>query len=98
MVRFVAEAVNQIKAAGLDYKPWGFKGTKLQFRGPSVDLDAPFVAVLGGTETYGKYVETPFPSDAAGLDRYACCEFRCTSSRIDPVFGGTVVAGNRVAR
>ena len=62
MVRFVAEAVNQIKAAGLDYKPWGFKGTKLQFRGPSVDLDAPFVAVLGGTETYGKYVETPFPA------------------------------------
>ncbi|MEO0945575.1 MAG: DUF6473 family protein [Pseudomonadota bacterium] len=57
----MAEAVGQTDAAGLDYQPWGFEGTKLRFRGPPVDLNAPFVAVLGGTETYGKYVETPFP-------------------------------------
>lgn len=62
MVRFVAKAVDHTISAGLDYQSWSFEGTKLQFRGPSVDLDAPFVAVLGGTETYGKYVETPYPA------------------------------------
>lgn len=61
-MRFVAEALDHTQTAELDYQPWGFEGSKLQFRGPSVDLNAPFVAVLGGTETYGKYVETPFPA------------------------------------
>ncbi|MDJ0637784.1 MAG: DUF6473 family protein [Paracoccaceae bacterium] len=46
----------------LDYGLCGFDGTKLQFRGPPVDLDQPFVAALGGSETFGKYVSDPFPA------------------------------------
>ena len=46
----------------LDYGLCSFEGTKLQFRGPAVDMDQPFVAVLGGSETFGKYVTDPFPS------------------------------------
>ena len=34
---------------------------KLLFRGPKRDLDQPFVAFLGGTNTYGKFIERPFP-------------------------------------
>ena len=47
---------------GLDYKLCRFEGTKLVFRGPAPDLEESFVAVLGGSEAYGKYVQDPFPS------------------------------------
>ncbi len=46
----------------LDYQLCSLPGSRLQFRGPLPDLDNPFVAVLGGTESFGKYVETPYPA------------------------------------
>lgn len=36
------------------------------FRGPSRDLAGPFVAFLGGTETYGKFVREPFAALCEG--------------------------------
>ena len=35
--------------------------SKLTFRGPARDLAGEYIACLGGSETYGKTVETPFP-------------------------------------
>jgi LPS sulfotransferase NodH len=32
------------------------------FRGPVVDLSAPYVAVIGGAQTFGRFVSRPFPS------------------------------------
>lgn len=40
--------------------------SKLWFRGPKRALDDPFVACLGGEETFGRFVETPF---VAGLEK-----------------------------
>ncbi len=37
-----------------------YGSSKLMFRGPRRNLDDPYVAFLGGNETYGKYVQTPF--------------------------------------
>lgn len=62
MVYCVSDVDDNGETAGLDYQLCEFKGTRLRFRGPAPDLSAPFVAVLGGTETYGKYVEHPFPA------------------------------------
>lgn len=36
--------------------------SKLAFRGPRKSLDRPFIAFLGGTETYGRFVQEPFVS------------------------------------
>ena len=44
----------------LDYEPCHYGESRLVFRGPQKTLDGPFVACLGGTETYGKFVERPF--------------------------------------
>lgn len=44
----------------LDYFPCRYGKSKLMFRGPRRRLEAPYVAVLGGTETYGKYVARPY--------------------------------------
>lgn len=49
-------------AGALDYLPCRYGTSKLTFRGPGHDLSGEYVAVLGGTETYGKYVPQPYPA------------------------------------
>ncbi len=46
----------------LDYFPCRYGRSKLLFRGPRRDLARPFVAALGGSETYGKFVAEPWPA------------------------------------
>ncbi|MDV7142414.1 DUF6473 family protein [Tropicimonas sp. TH_r6] len=45
----------------LDYLPCRYGESKLLFRGPKKRLDVPYVAFFGSTETYGRFIETPFP-------------------------------------
>jgi hypothetical protein len=45
----------------LNYFPCRYGKSKLLFRGPKKDLQDDYIAFVGGTETYGKFVETPFP-------------------------------------
>ena len=55
--------MNQLSAAerGLDYAPYEFGSAPLTLRGPRKDAEGDYVAMLGGSETYGKYVQYPFP-------------------------------------
>ena len=46
----------------LDYLPCRYGQSKLLFRGPRKMLEGAYAAVLGGTETYGKFVADPFPA------------------------------------
>lgn len=46
----------------IDYYPCRYGTSKLLFRGPRRSLQGVFGAVLGGSETYGKYVVDPFPA------------------------------------
>jgi hypothetical protein len=45
----------------LDYFPCHYGRSGLLFRGPRRSLDRPYVAFLGGNETYGKFIPDPFP-------------------------------------
>ncbi len=45
----------------LDYFPCHYGTSNLLFRGPRRSLDRPYVAYLGGNETYGKFIPDPFP-------------------------------------
>lgn len=47
-------------AGALDYVPCRYGASKAVFRGPARDLTRPYVAMLGGSATFGKYVEQPF--------------------------------------
>jgi hypothetical protein len=49
-------------SGGLDYAPCRYGNSKLLFRGPRRSLEGSFCAALGGSETYGKFVEKPWPS------------------------------------
>jgi hypothetical protein len=45
----------------LDYSLCHYGASKLMFRGPRQGLARPYIAAIGGTETYGKFVPSPFP-------------------------------------
>ncbi|MEH6645239.1 DUF6473 family protein [Sulfitobacter sp.] len=45
----------------LDYLPCQYGTSKLIFRGPQRELKDPYVAFLGGTQTFGKFIEQPYP-------------------------------------
>jgi hypothetical protein len=49
-------------AGALDYCPVRYGNSRLLFRGPARPLDPPYCAVVGGTETYGKFVADPYPA------------------------------------
>jgi hypothetical protein len=46
----------------LDYYPCRYGNSKLLFRGPRRKLEGRYCTVLGGSETYGKYISDPFPA------------------------------------
>lgn len=48
-------------AGALDYASCAYGGSRLVFRGPKRDTEHAFIAVLGGSEAYGKFVKFPFP-------------------------------------
>lgn len=49
-------------AGALDYSPCRYGASKAVFRGPGCDLSRPYVAMLGGSATFGKYVDRPYPA------------------------------------
>ncbi|MBE0453031.1 DUF6473 family protein [Roseovarius autotrophicus] len=56
----------------LDYRPVRYPGVRLSFRGPALDLKRGYVACMGGTETYGIFVERPWPALIDAGDGLAC--------------------------
>jgi len=48
--------------SALDYDPCHYGSSKLIFRGPQRSLKGGYCAVIGGTETFGRFVEEPFPA------------------------------------
>lgn len=49
-----------LSPGGLDYLPCLYGRSRIQFRGPRRDLGTRYVACLGGTTTYGKYIVSPY--------------------------------------
>jgi hypothetical protein len=47
-------------AGALDYRPCRYGAVKMMFRGPKRDLSRAYVAVLGGSAAFGRYVAQPY--------------------------------------
>jgi hypothetical protein len=67
----------------LDYFPCNYGGSRLVFRGPRRSLDRPYIAFLGGTETYGKYVPDPFPDLVEDEVGFAAINLGCVNAGPD---------------
>lgn len=53
------------------------------FRGPRRRLDTPYLAFVGGTETYGKFIAKPFPAQVEKAMRQTCVNLGCVNGGID---------------
>ena len=71
----------------LDYFPCRYGTSRLTFRGPRRGLDRPYVAFLGGTETYGKYVPEPFPGLVEAEIGFAAINLGCVNAGLDAYLG-----------
>lgn len=67
----------------LDYSPCRYGESKLIFRGPAQALTGAYVAALGGTETYGKYVPDPYPALLAQAMGMAVVNLGCAQAGPD---------------
>lgn len=52
---------NLAGAGALDYFPCRYGQSRSVFRGPNRDLSGDYVAILGGSPTFGRYVAAPYP-------------------------------------
>lgn len=68
---------------GLDYRACRYGTSRLTFRGPARMLDKPYIAFLGSTETYGKYIPVPFPALAEQSLQVPCVNLGCVNGGHD---------------
>lgn len=57
--------------------------SKLRFRGPCRDLSAPYLACIGGSETYGRFVSAPYPTLLEARMGEACVNLGSVNSGLD---------------
>lgn len=71
------------ESGGLSYSPCRYGMSRIFFRGPKRDLDSPYLAFLGGTETFGKFIDKPFPALVEKDMRRTCVNFGCVNGGVD---------------
>lgn len=77
----------------LDYYPCRYGTSRLIFRGPRRDLSLPFVAALGGTETYGKFVPEPFTTLIEGGTGLRMVNLGCMNAGVDVYLRDPAIMG-----
>lgn len=78
-------------ATALDYIPCRYGHSKLLFRGPRRRLEGAYCAVLGGSETYGKYVRAPFPALLEDRLAMPVVNFGCMNAGADVFLNEPVI-------
>lgn len=71
------------RPGGLNYAPCRYGTSRLMFRGPKRGLEQPFIAFLGGTETYGKFIPHPFPALVEQDLGQVCVNLGCVNAGPD---------------
>ena len=76
-------AYERLGESALNYSPCRYGASKLVFRGPPQRLDGAYVAVLGGTETYGRLVERPWPALIGAATGLRMVNLGCVNAGVD---------------
>jgi len=83
----------------LDYLPCRYGKSKLLFRGPRRKLEGDYALFIGGTETYGKCIEQPFPALVEQQLGLPCINFGWLNAGVDVFLNdSTVVEAAQAAR
>lgn len=78
---------------GLDYRPCRYGSSRIAFRGPRKLCLGAYVACLGGTETFGRFVPEPFAElleEELGMD---CVNFGVVNAGLDAFVNDPAVLG-----
>lgn len=68
---------------GLEYYPCRYGQSRVLFRGPRRRLVGDYLAFLGGTDTYGRFVETPFVAQTERIVQRPCVNFGSVNAGLD---------------
>jgi hypothetical protein len=74
---------DSVGEAGLSYAPCRYGNSRIFFRGPRRPLDGRYVAFVGSTETYGRFVDRPFPALLEEMTGQACVNLGCVNASIE---------------
>lgn len=77
----------------LDYSPCRYGASRVLFRGPRKALDGQYIAFLGGTETYGRFIKHPFPDLLEERLGARCVNFGVVNAGVDLYLNDPVVMG-----
>ncbi|SIO52391.1 hypothetical protein SAMN05444722_3066 [Rhodovulum sp. ES.010] len=88
-------------SADMSYFPCRYGNSRLLFRGPKRTLEGAYCAVIGGTETYGKFIPTPYSSLLEQAMDMPVVNLGCVNAGIDVFVNDAtimeVAAGAKVA-
>lgn len=70
-------------AEALDYFPCRYGASRLVFRGPRRKLTGDYIAVLGGSATYGRFVRDPYPALIEAALDMPVVNFGCMNAGAD---------------
>lgn len=76
-------AYEKLSDAALDYDLCHYPGSKLLFRGPQRPVDGDYLAFLGGTETYGKFIADPYVNQVETELGLPCVNLGCSNAGVD---------------
>ena len=74
------ETIDGVTAANTTCR---YPGSRLLFRGPKRPLNGRYIAFVGGTETYGKSIERPFPALVEQALVTPCPNFGVANASVD---------------
>ena len=84
---------SEFEGGDLNYAPCRYGMSRIFFRGPKRKLDAPYVAFIGGTETFGKFIERPLPALVEAEVGQPCVNFGCVNGGVDAFVNDPTIMG-----
>jgi hypothetical protein len=82
-------AYEKVDQGPLDYRLCRYGTSKLMFRGPKRNIKGKYHAFLGGTETFGKYIEKPFAELLEDELNMPCANLGAMNAGVDAYVGDT---------
>ncbi|WP_281708959.1 DUF6473 family protein [Phaeobacter italicus] len=80
-------------ATALAGEPCSYAGSKLLVRGPARDLTEPYLAFIGGTEVFGRFVEVPFVAEAEAQLGQTCVNLGSVNAGVDSFLSDDALLG-----
>lgn len=76
-------AYERLDESPINYNQCRYGQSKLLFRGPRRSLKKDYYAFIGGSETYGKFIERPFVDQVEEATQTPCANFSAVNAGVD---------------